>query len=83
MQWTDSGSFNRLAWSVPLDKYSRGILAAGMETGEINVYDPAKILAGSRYVMQSPALRPKLNWGQVETTQEYSRVISTPDLCAA
>jgi protein transport protein SEC31 len=30
--------------------HKRGVLAAGMETGEINVYDPAKILAGSRFV---------------------------------
>lgn len=46
--------FNRLAWSAPAEKYARGVLAAGMETGEINVFDPAKILDSSRY--DGPAL---------------------------
>ncbi|KAK4683998.1 protein transport protein SEC31, partial [Tremellales sp. Uapishka_1] len=44
---TIGSRFNRIAWSSPLDKYARGVIAAGMETGEVNVFDPAKILAGS------------------------------------
>lgn len=44
---TDS-SFNRLAWSQPdVAPSGRGLIAAGMETGEVAVYDPVKILDGS------------------------------------
>ena len=45
-----TSSFNRLAWSAPTADCARGILAAGLETGEVNVFDPAKILAGSKWV---------------------------------
>ncbi|EIW71064.1 hypothetical protein TREMEDRAFT_28108 [Tremella mesenterica DSM 1558] len=41
---TVGSRFNRLAWSSSLPQYTRGVLAAGMETGEVNVYDPHKIL---------------------------------------
>ncbi|ORY21243.1 WD40-repeat-containing domain protein, partial [Naematelia encephala] len=44
---TVGSRFNRLAWSAPNATYSRGVLAAGMETGEIHVFDPARILSGS------------------------------------
>ncbi|WVQ79835.1 hypothetical protein IAT38_001935 [Cryptococcus sp. DSM 104549] len=43
---TVGSRFNRLAWSVPTATYSKGVLAAGMETGEVNVFDPAKIMSG-------------------------------------
>jgi protein transport protein SEC31 len=39
--------FNRLAWSAPNASHSRGVLAAGMETGEVNVFDPEKIISGA------------------------------------
>ena len=39
--------FNRLAWSSAQTNNARGVIAAGMETGEVNVYDPEKILGGS------------------------------------
>lgn len=42
--------FNQLAWSAPSTTYMKGVLAAGMETGEVNVFDPSKIVAGARYV---------------------------------
>jgi protein transport protein SEC31 len=42
--------FNRLAWSSPSTTHLKGVLAAGMETGEVSVYDPAKIMSGARLV---------------------------------
>jgi len=39
--------FNRLAWSAPNASHARGVLAAGMETGEVNVFDPEKIISGA------------------------------------
>ncbi|KAK8847643.1 hypothetical protein IAR55_005502 [Kwoniella newhampshirensis] len=44
---TVGSRFNRLAWSAPSSTHAKGVLAAGMETGEINVFDPAKIISGS------------------------------------
>jgi hypothetical protein len=41
--------FNRLAWSAPSANHPKGVIAAGMETGEVHVYDPEKIMAGKRY----------------------------------
>jgi protein transport protein SEC31 len=43
-----SGRFNRLAWSAPSASHEKGFIAAGMETGEVNVYDPVKIMSGAR-----------------------------------
>jgi len=42
--------FNRLAWGAPSSTHPKGLIAAGMETGEVHVYDPEKIMAGKRYV---------------------------------
>ncbi|KAJ9091705.1 hypothetical protein QFC19_008996 [Naganishia cerealis] len=39
--------FNRLAWSSPSSANPRGVLASGMETGEVSVWDAEKILNGS------------------------------------
>ncbi|WVW78173.1 hypothetical protein I302_100124 [Kwoniella bestiolae CBS 10118] len=44
---TVNSRFNRLAWSAPSAAHSKGLLAAGMETGEVNLFDPEKILSGS------------------------------------
>ncbi|WRT64528.1 uncharacterized protein IL334_001460 [Kwoniella shivajii] len=44
---TVNSRFNRLAWSAPSSAHSKGLLAAGMETGEVNLFDPEKILGGS------------------------------------
>lgn len=60
--------FNRLAWGSVDSNRSRGVIAAGMENGELALWDPAKILAGAEYVpsflestydvnVSSPALR--------------------------
>ncbi|GMK56909.1 hypothetical protein CspeluHIS016_0307490 [Cutaneotrichosporon spelunceum] len=44
---TVSSRFNRLAWSQPHASASgRGIIAAGLETGEVCLYDPVKIFDG-------------------------------------
>jgi len=47
--WADD-RFNRLAWGAPSSTHPKGLIAAGMETGEVHVYDPEKIMAGKRYV---------------------------------
>ena len=47
LTWNDSLRFNRLAWSNPSSKHSRGLLASGMETGEVSVWDAEKILNGA------------------------------------
>ncbi|KAG6899933.1 hypothetical protein C0993_005235 [Termitomyces sp. T159_Od127] len=41
----DSARFNRLAWGG--DRQSRGVIAAGLENGELALWDPSKILAGA------------------------------------
>lgn len=43
--------FNRLAWGYVDPTRPRGVIAAGMENGELALWDPAKILAGARYVL--------------------------------
>jgi protein transport protein SEC31 len=42
--------FCRLAWSAPFPGRPQGVLAAGMESGELVIYDPVKMLAGARFV---------------------------------
>jgi hypothetical protein len=42
--------FNRIAWGAVYDNRPRGVIAAGMENGELALWDPAKILAGAEYV---------------------------------
>ncbi|KAJ7048617.1 hypothetical protein C8F01DRAFT_1266962 [Mycena amicta] len=39
--------FNRLAWGAVDSTRSRGVIAAGMENGELALWDPAKILAAA------------------------------------
>jgi protein transport protein SEC31 len=39
---TDSARFNRLAWTTGREQ---GVIAAGLENGELALWDPAKILA--------------------------------------
>lgn len=39
--------FNRLAWSAPTATQGSGVIASGMETGEVSIWDVDKILAGS------------------------------------
>ncbi|KIY53493.1 hypothetical protein FISHEDRAFT_55132 [Fistulina hepatica ATCC 64428] len=43
----DSARFNRLAWGSAGGVREHGVLAAGMENGELALWDPARILAGA------------------------------------
>ncbi|KAH8913772.1 hypothetical protein BT69DRAFT_105358 [Atractiella rhizophila] len=44
-----NSKFNRLAWGNP--SHGKGLIAAGMESGELAVYDPEKILAGEESII--------------------------------
>ncbi|KAF9460284.1 hypothetical protein BDZ94DRAFT_1223438 [Collybia nuda] len=44
---TDTARFNRITWGAVYDNRPRGVIAAGMENGELALWDPAKILAGA------------------------------------
>ena len=39
--------FNRLAWGYTDASRPRGVLVAGMENGELDIWDPAKIVANA------------------------------------
>ncbi|KAF5344633.1 hypothetical protein D9756_011231 [Leucocoprinus leucothites] len=43
---TDTSRFNRLAWGDADPTRPRGVIAAGLENGELALWDPSKILAG-------------------------------------
>ncbi|KAF9060249.1 hypothetical protein BDP27DRAFT_1430284 [Rhodocollybia butyracea] len=43
---TDTARFNRITWGYVDSSRPRGVIAAGMENGELSLWDPAKILAG-------------------------------------
>ena len=42
--------FNRLAWGYVDPTRPRGVIAAGLENGELALWDPSKILSGQGYV---------------------------------
>ncbi|KAG7440702.1 uncharacterized protein BT62DRAFT_937821 [Guyanagaster necrorhizus] len=42
----DTARFNRLTWGYVDSSRLQGVIAAGMENGELALWDPAKILAG-------------------------------------
>lgn len=42
--------FNRLAWGTGGTDKQKGVIAAGMENGELNLWDPSKIVASAEYV---------------------------------
>ncbi|KAF8168890.1 hypothetical protein BJ912DRAFT_1048573 [Pholiota molesta] len=44
---TDTARFNRLAWGHVDASRPHGVIAAGLENGELALWDPAKILAGA------------------------------------
>ncbi|CAA7257388.1 unnamed protein product [Cyclocybe aegerita] len=44
---TDNARFNRLAWGYGDATRPQGVIAAGLENGELALWDPAKILAGA------------------------------------
>ncbi|KAJ7102612.1 transport protein [Mycena belliarum] len=43
----DTARFNRLAWGAVDPARPRGVIAAGLENGELALWDPAKILAAT------------------------------------
>jgi len=45
---------NRLAWGYVDPMWSRGVIAARLESGELALWDPSKILAGDGYVYLHP-----------------------------
>ena len=52
---TTADRFNRLAWGG-VDGRPKGVIAAGLENGELVLWDPANILAGAECVFLSVAL---------------------------
>lgn len=44
-----SSRFNRLAWGHVDERRPQGVIAAGLENGELALWDPAKILTGVGY----------------------------------
>jgi hypothetical protein len=42
--------FNRIAWGKADGSRPEGIIAAGMENGELGIWDPSKIVAHVKYV---------------------------------
>ncbi|KAG1767684.1 hypothetical protein EDD22DRAFT_875239 [Suillus occidentalis] len=60
----DSSRFNRLAWGQVHRDRSRGVIAAGMENGELALWDPAKIIV-SADVSESLILRNTSHSGPV------------------
>jgi protein transport protein SEC31 len=47
---TTTSRFNRLAWGYTDGGRDRGYLVAGMENGELDIWDPSKILVHAEYV---------------------------------
>ncbi|KAF8521642.1 hypothetical protein JB92DRAFT_3141158 [Gautieria morchelliformis] len=61
---TTTSRFNRLAWGYVDSARPRGVLAAGMENGELGIWDPAKILNGAD-ASDSLVLRNTIHTGPV------------------
>ncbi|KAI0945133.1 hypothetical protein AcV7_001754 [Taiwanofungus camphoratus] len=61
---TTTSRFNRLAWGYTNGSRARGVIVAGMENGELDIWDPSKILANSDPA-ESLILRNKTHTGPV------------------
>ncbi|KAF8485415.1 hypothetical protein JB92DRAFT_3131473 [Gautieria morchelliformis] len=61
---TTTSRFNRLAWGYVDSARPRGVLAAGMENGELGIWDPAKILNGDD-ASDSLVLRNTIHTGPI------------------
>ncbi|PSR74443.1 hypothetical protein PHLCEN_2v9855 [Hermanssonia centrifuga] len=61
---TTSSRFNRLAWGYTDGGRDRGVIVAGMENGELDIWDPSKILANAE-VSESRILNNKIHTGPV------------------
>lgn len=64
--------FNRLAWSAPNTTHPKGLIAAGMETGEVHVYDPQKIMAGKRYVLSLSRADESADESRIYTSHKHT-----------
>ncbi|KAL7283927.1 hypothetical protein ACG7TL_001199 [Trametes sanguinea] len=61
---TTTSRFNRLAWGYVNGDRPRGVIVAGMENGELDIWDPAKIVANADPA-ESLILRNKTHTGPV------------------
>ncbi|KAI0654852.1 hypothetical protein C8Q70DRAFT_924945 [Cubamyces menziesii] len=61
---TTTSRFNRLAWGYVNAERPRGVIVAGMENGELDIWDPAKIVANAE-PSESLILRNKTHTGPV------------------
>ncbi|KAI0824922.1 hypothetical protein BC628DRAFT_1376550 [Trametes gibbosa] len=61
---TTTSRFNRLAWGYVNGDRPRGVIVAGMENGELDIWDPAKIVANAD-PSESLILRNKTHTGPV------------------
>ncbi|KAH9849003.1 hypothetical protein C2E23DRAFT_841396 [Lenzites betulinus] len=61
---TTTSRFNRLAWGYVNGDRPRGVIVAGMENGELDIWDPAKIVANAD-PSESLILRNKAHTGPV------------------
>uniref|UniRef100_A0A8H7XM78 Protein transport protein SEC31 n=1 Tax=Psilocybe cubensis TaxID=181762 RepID=A0A8H7XM78_PSICU len=61
---TDTARFNRLAWGHVDAARPQGVIAAGLENGELALWDPAKILSGAS-ASESLILRNTTHTGPV------------------
>ncbi|KAJ3531191.1 hypothetical protein NM688_g7607 [Phlebia brevispora] len=61
---TTTSRFNRLAWGYTDGDWDRGVLVAGMENGELDIWDPSQILANAD-PSDSLILRNKTHTGPV------------------
>ncbi|PVU88786.1 hypothetical protein BB559_005398 [Furculomyces boomerangus] len=60
-----SGRFHRLAWSSKLDNHDLGLLVGGLENGEINVWDPSKIIDPAQSSNVEPIYKSSIHTGGV------------------
>ena len=51
---TTTSRFNKLAWGYADGDWDRGVLVAGMENGELDIWDPSQILANAECVYKLP-----------------------------
>ncbi|KAM5541833.1 hypothetical protein V8D89_004562 [Ganoderma adspersum] len=61
---TTTSRFNRLAWGYVNVERPRGLIVAGMENGELDIWDPEKIVANAE-PSESLVLRNKTHTGPV------------------
>ncbi|KAI0634701.1 hypothetical protein C8Q77DRAFT_1103589 [Trametes polyzona] len=61
---TTTSRFNRLAWGYVNGDRPRGVIVAGMENGELDIWDPSKIVANAD-PSESLILRNKTHTGPV------------------